>query len=108
MPSREALWLVVPFVTLRVAGKLAGGWLGARVAGLPAGAVGTHLLAPGLMGLAFAVAAAEVVSGRDGALLVTTVVLGTMAAEALALGVAPASSHDAAPPHLASPHEDGA
>ena len=47
VPSREALWLVVPFVVLRVAGKLAGGWLGARVAGLPAGAVGTHLLAPG-------------------------------------------------------------
>jgi hypothetical protein len=108
VPSREALWLVVPFVALRVGGKLAGGWLGARVAGLPAGAVGTHLLAPGLMGLAFAVAAAEVVSGTDGAVLVTAVVLGTLAAEVLALGVAPPSPQDAAPPDLASLREDGA
>ena len=108
VPSREALWLVVPFVVLRVAGKLAGGWLGARVAGLPGGAVGTHLLAPGLMGLAFAVAAAQVVSGRDGAVLVTAVVLGTLAAEALALGVAPASPQDAAPADLDALREDGA
>ena len=41
------------------------------------------------MGLAFAVAAAEVMSGTAGAVLVTAVVLGTLAAEALALGPRP-------------------
>ncbi len=108
VPAREALWLAVPFVVLRVAGKVAGGWLGARVAGLPAGAVGTHLLAPGLMGLAFAVRGGGGRVRRAGAVLVTAVVLGTLAAEALALVLAPASPHDAAPLTPASLREDGA
>ena len=43
-----------------------------------------------------------------GAVLVTAVVLGTLAAEALALGVAPASPQDAAPADLAALREDGA
>jgi hypothetical protein len=92
LPSVEAVWLLAPFVLLRVTGKLAGGWLATRVApSLAPGDLGAHLLAPGLIGIAFALAAARAFGASEGTTLLTAVVAGTLVSEVIALSVAPAT-----------------
>jgi Kef-type K+ transport system membrane component KefB len=92
LPSVEAVWLLAPFVLLRVAGKLAGGWLATRLApSLAPGDLGAHLLAPGLIGIAFALAAARALGAVEGTPLLTAVVTGTLVSEVIALSVAPAT-----------------
>ena len=96
-PSVDALWLFAPFVLFRVTGKLAGGWLATRVApGLAPGNLGAHLLAPGLIGIAFALAAARVFGTPDGTPVLTAVVAGTLVSEVIALSVAPGTQVRAA------------
>ncbi|MBP7569156.1 MAG: hypothetical protein KBA95_03740 [Acidobacteria bacterium] len=59
--STQALWLSAALVLSRLLGKLAGGWLGSRVAGgvAPAG-FGLLLLPPGVFGLAVVLNAQQV------------------------------------------------
>jgi hypothetical protein len=91
-PSIEAAWLLVPFVLFRVSGKLAGGWLAARLAPSIAPAdLGAHLLAPGVIGLAFAIGAVKAL-GPDGTAVLTAVTVGTLVSEIVALAVAPSAS----------------
>jgi hypothetical protein len=91
--SMAALYLFAPFVVFRMAGKLAGGWLASRLTpslGLAAADLGAHLLAPGLLGLAFALNVHQHLATSDAAAVLTAVVFGTLASEGLALLVAPA------------------
>jgi hypothetical protein len=91
-PSVEALWLLAPFVLFRVTGKLAGGWLATRVAaGLAPGDLGAHLMAPGLIGIAFALSTVQVL-GTGGMPVLTAIVAGTLVSEVVALSVAPSAA----------------
>jgi hypothetical protein len=89
--SMAALWLFAPFVVFRMAGKLAGGWLASRLTpGLASADLGAHLLAPGLLGIAFALNVHQHLASADAAAVLTAVVIGTLASEGLAWLVAPA------------------
>jgi hypothetical protein len=88
--STAALWLFAPFVVFRMAGKLAGGWLASRLTGLASADLGAHLLAPGLLGIAFALNVHQHLARPDAAAVLTAVVIGTLASEGVAWLVAPA------------------
>jgi hypothetical protein len=89
--SIAALWLFAPFVVFRMAGKLAGGWLSSRMTpGLASADLGAHLLAPGLLGIAFALNVHQHLATADAAAVLTAVVIGTLASEGVAWLVAPA------------------
>lgn len=89
-PTLEAVWLCAPFVLFRMTGKITGGWVASWIVPAQAsGDLGAHLLAPGLMGIAFALAANGVIATGDGTALLTAVVIGTLVSELVALSVAP-------------------
>jgi hypothetical protein len=90
--SAQAFWLFVPFVAFRFAGKLAGGWLGSRLAsGLAPADLGAWLIPPGLIGLAFALSASATFGPETGRAMLSAVVLGTLASEIIAMIVVPAA-----------------
>lgn len=90
-PSLLGVWLFAAYVLARLVGKLLGGWAGSRIA--PAGVapadLGAYLLAPGVIGVAFALNVAQVVP-EDAGPIVFAVAAGAIASEGLALLVAPA------------------
>lgn len=92
-PSLAALWLIGPYTLFRLAGKFAGGWVAARVSG-PHAAIpsdlGIHLIPPGVIGVAFALAFAQILPPGAGALVVTTVAAGSVLSELAAFYVIPA------------------
>ena len=85
-----AIWLLVPFVLFRVSGKIAGGWLASRYgrAFVPTD-LGTALIWPGVVGIAFALNFEQVAPPAAGGAVLTAVALGGIASELLALLVAP-------------------
>jgi hypothetical protein len=88
--SMMALWLFVPFVAFRLAGKLAGGWIASRLTrGLAPADLGAWLVPPGLIGLAFAFSVDQVLGPDVGRALLSAVVLGTLASEIIAVIVVP-------------------
>lgn len=93
VPSLGVLWLVGPYVLFRIAGKLAGGWLAARVSGLRGSVhafeLGVHLIPPGVIGVAFALGFVQILAPSVAALLITTVALGSIICEAAAWWVIP-------------------
>ena len=94
VPSVAAAWLAAPYVLFRLTGKLAGAWIAARVTGLRISTtpidLGMHLIPPGVMGVAFALAFMQVLPTDIGALIVTTVALGSIVSELVAFYVIPA------------------
>jgi hypothetical protein len=97
-PSIAALWLCAPFVLFRVTGKIVGGWLASRFApSIAPSDLGAHLLAPGLIGIAFALGAAQSMPASDAAPFITAVVAGTLVSELIALTVAPTATIDVRP-----------
>jgi hypothetical protein len=73
------------YVVLRVAGRLAGGMVAARIAGANAPRdLGRHLLPPGVFGAAFALNAVGAIGG-DASMLLAAVVAGTIASELVAV-----------------------
>lgn len=80
--SAESLTLAAVYLLVRLLAKGLGGTLVARVmgAGMPPG-LPWRLLSPGVLGVAFALNA-HPIAGPDGALVLATVVAGTIAAEA--------------------------
>jgi len=94
VPSLWALWFVGPYVLFRIAGKLTGGWLAARVSGLgtsmPSLDLGLQLLPPGVIGVAFALAFIPILPAGLGAVVVTTVAVGSILSELAAFYVIPA------------------
>jgi hypothetical protein len=91
-PNLIGVWLFVPFVVFRLAGKLLGGWAASRIAGgATPTSLGAYLVPPGVIGIAFALNLHQVAT--DGAAaLVFAVTVGSVASEAIALVVTP-------PPH---------
>ncbi len=89
--SAQALWLLVPFVLFRLAGKLVGGWLASQVSGeiLPSDLV-AYLMQPGVLGIAFALNFQQVVASTTGAAVMSAVAVGSLISEGLALVVLPA------------------
>ncbi len=80
--TSESLTLAAVYLVLRLAAKGAGGATAARAlgAGAPPG-LAWRLLSPGVLGVAFALNA-QPIAGPEGALVLATVVAGTIAAEA--------------------------
>lgn len=84
-----ATWLFAPLLVFRLAGKVMGGWAAARVVGQVAPAdLGAYLIAPGLIGIASALAFREAL-GDIGVALLSAVVAASLCAELLALVVLP-------------------
>jgi len=79
-----AVGLGVAFLVLRSSGKLVGGWMAARVAGtVTPRQLGAGLLAPGVLGLAFALNAVRV-TGPEGAIILGAATVGTVGSELIA------------------------
>jgi hypothetical protein len=90
-----ALWLLAPFVVFRLAGKVIGASLGARlVPPVRGGDLAAYLLPPGLMGIALAINFYQVSATPTAAAIVTAVAAGTLASEVLALVALPGKSGD--------------
>ncbi|HEY7511013.1 MAG TPA: hypothetical protein VIG50_12215 [Vicinamibacteria bacterium] len=85
-----ALWLFAPFVVFRLAGKLIGGslaaWLVPHVA--PAD-LGSHLIAPGVLGLAFALNFQQVAPSATAAAVLAAATAGSLACEVLGVWARP-------------------
>ncbi len=94
--SLAAVWLCAPLVLFRLAGKLAGGWVASRMEReLTPGDLGAHLVAPGLFGIAFMLNVRQVLEFPGATALLTAVVVGTLASEALAVVLSPSQEDDA-------------
>ena len=94
--SLQAVWIAAPLVLFRLAAKLAGGYLATRLQGLvSAGELGTHLVAPGLLGIAVALHLAQVVPTPGMTAVLTAVVFATLVSEALALALRPSEDGQA-------------
>lgn len=97
VPSAGAAWLLGPYVLFRLVGKLAGGWLAVRVSdrrstrGLD---LGVHLIPPGVIGIAFALAFMQVLPAAAGTLLITTVSAGSLLSELAAFYVIPGAADE--------------
>ena len=89
-PSMLVVWLAVPLVIFRLTGKLLGAAMVARVtrAGAPS-EIGVALVAPGIVGVAFALQIAQV-HPAFGVALASATALATVANEAMGLAVRPA------------------
>jgi hypothetical protein len=87
-----SLGLGLAFLLLRSGGKLAGGWIAARVAGVAAPRrLGAGLLSPGVLGLAFALNAVRA-TGPEGAIVLAAATVGTVGSELIATLVRQESS----------------
>ncbi len=88
--SLAAVWLCAPLVLFRLAGKLVGGWVASRMQQDVAPAdLGGYLIAPGLLGIAYALNVRQVLEAGGATALLTAVVVATLASEALAYVLTP-------------------
>jgi hypothetical protein len=88
------LWLFVPFMAFRLAGKIGGALLASRLdIGVRPADLGAWLIPPGLIGLAFAFSMGMMVGGTTGGALLSAVVLGTLASELIAVIIVPSREH---------------
>lgn len=87
-PAVAALSLA--YVLFRLVGKIAAGWMAARVAQLPTRSnLGVYLVSPGVIGVAFALNVLLVWPDHVGTHVLTAVVFGSIASELLSLFVHP-------------------
>lgn len=85
--TRLGVWLLVPFILFRLAGKLVGARVGAwMVADAAAGELGARLLPCGLIGIALALQFNQLAHGPIGAAVVSSVALGAVVFEVMMLG----------------------
>jgi hypothetical protein len=90
VPTTIGVWLCAPYVVFRFAGKILGGWTATRLArGLAPSDLGSHLIPPGVIGIAFALNLQQVAHEAATA-LVFAVAIGAIACEILAVIVLPA------------------
>jgi hypothetical protein len=83
-------WLLALFVVFRLAGKVLGALVGSRLAPLLGAAdLAAYLVPPGLLGIAIAIAFAQVNPSPATIAVASAVTLGTLASELLALAVLP-------------------
>lgn len=80
-----ALWLAGAYVMTRLCGKLLGGWIVSRATPtLSPGDLGSYLLPPGVIGLAFALSFHLAALSVTSSAVLTAVALGTLASELIA------------------------
>lgn len=85
-----AVWLFAPLLVFRLAGKIVGGWAAAKVVGHVAPSdLGAYLIAPGLIGIASALAVQDAIDGELGGAILSAVVSASLVADVLALVVLP-------------------
>lgn len=90
--STMGIWLIAPYVLLRTAGKLVGGWAAARVApGLAPSDLGAYLIPPGVLGIAFILNLEQIAPAAAGP-LVFAVGVGAVVSELIGVIVAPLRS----------------
>lgn len=84
-PTMLVAWLAVPVIVFRLTGKLLGASAAARVVGTaPAASLGAALIAPGILGVAFGLQAAQV-APADGVAVASAAALATLVNELLGL-----------------------
>ncbi len=89
-PTLVGVWLFAPYLVFRLVGKLIGGWTASRIASDVAPSdLGAYLIAPGVIGIAFALTL-RLVAGESAQSLLFAVACGAIASELLALFVVPA------------------
>lgn len=83
--SYLSLWLAAAYVMTRLVGKLLGGWVASRATPtLSPADLGSYLLPPGIIGLAFALSYHLVTFSVTSAAALTAVAIGTLASELIA------------------------
>jgi hypothetical protein len=87
--SPAAVWLLSPYLLFRLAGKVAGAWVSARLVDVNAGDLAAYLMSPGVLAVAFALNFRQALPGPGGEMLLSTVAIGTAAFELFALAVVP-------------------
>ena len=89
-PTLVGVWLFAPYLIFRLAGKLIGGWTASRIAaGVAPADLGAYLIAPGVIGIAFALSL-QLVARESAQSLLFAVACGAIASELLAVFVVPA------------------
>lgn len=88
-PSAIALWLLAPYILFRLVGKVAGAWASAGFLDVAAADLAAFLMPSGVLAIAFALNFRQVLPAEAGALLISTVGLGTVAFELFSLAVVP-------------------
>ena len=88
-PSVVSLWLLAPYLLFRLAGKVAGAWVSARIADVSAADLAAFLVPPGVLAVAFALNFRQLLPPDAGDTLLSAVVIGTAAFDLFALAVVP-------------------
>jgi hypothetical protein len=88
-PSSIALWLLAPYILFRLVGKVAGAWASAGFLDVAAADLAAFLMPSGVLAIAFALNFRQVLPAEAGAVLISTVGLGTVAFELFSLAVVP-------------------
>jgi len=89
-PSAAGAWLLVPFLLFRLAGKVAGGWISARIVGdVRPGDMAAYLMSPGVLGIAFALNFQQILPAASGDALLWAVAIGTAIFEVFAVVALP-------------------
>jgi hypothetical protein len=90
VPSAVGLWLLVPFLLFRLAGKVAGGWVAARIVGdVRPGDMAAYLMSPGVLSIAFALNFLQILPTASGDALLWAVMIGTAVFEVFAVVALP-------------------
>lgn len=88
-PSTAALWLLAPYLLIRVAGKVAGAWTSAALIDTSPTDLAAYLMPPGVLAVAFALQFRQQLAGSTGDVVLSAVAMGTAAFELFALFVLP-------------------
>lgn len=89
VPSIVAVWLVGPFLLFRLAGKVAGAWVSSWFVDVRAGDLAAYLMPPGVLAIALALNARQILPPEAGEVLLSAVAIGTAAFELFGLAVVP-------------------
>lgn len=90
VPVPTGLWLLVPYLLFRLAGKVAGGWLAARLVGdVHPSDMAAYLMSPGVVGIAFALNFRQILPAATGEALLWAVAVGTAIFEVFAVVALP-------------------
>jgi len=88
-PSIAGLYLLAPYLLMRLAGKVMGAWVSSRLVDVSAADLAAFLMPPGVLAIAFALNFRQILPASAGDTLLSAVVVGTAAFELFALAVVP-------------------
>ncbi len=89
VPSVASAWLLAPYLLFRLAGKVVGAWVSARLVDVGPSDLAAYLMPPGVLAVAFALNFKQILPPATGDTLLSTVAIGTAAFELFALAVVP-------------------